>query len=72
MNVITIPKRTAQKDDLVIISKMEYENLLRIADTEGDELTVSQKKALIQSRKDLKMGKLLSYKDVARKLGFSN
>ncbi|MEK9185642.1 MAG: hypothetical protein AAB863_02590 [Patescibacteria group bacterium] len=72
MNVITIPKGIAQKDDLVIIPKMEYQYLLQAIEIEGEELTPTQKRALKTARKHFKQGKLLSYEEVGKRLGFAN
>lgn len=72
MTTATISKKISEKIDFITIPRIQYEGLLRRAKIEEIETTKSQKKALIQSRKDLKAGKLLSYEDVARKLGFTN
>lgn len=70
MTVLTIPKKMV-KEDLVIISRKEYETLLFRAPRIVDEIpmTVSEKRALAQARKNLKEGKTLSLNEFARKMG---
>ncbi len=70
MTVLTIPKKMT-KEDLVIIPRKEYEELLfrepRIA--EEVPMTASEKRSLAQAHKDLKAGKLLTLDEFARKMG---
>lgn len=72
MNILTIPKRIAQNDDLVIIPRMEYEFLLRKNNTDEIEMSPTLKNALKIAKRNLKLGKLMSYGEVGRKLGFKN
>ncbi len=72
MTPITIPKRIAQNDDLVIIPRMEYEFLLHRNDTDEAEMNPTLKNALKRAKRNLKLGKLMSYGEVGRKLGFKN
>jgi hypothetical protein len=68
MNVITIPKKLASSDDLVVISRKEYESLKARVVPEVP-MTASEKKALARARKAFKEGKTIPYEDVRRELG---
>ena len=71
MNTVTIPRKIAGgTDDLVVISRKEYENLLRArAQARGEiPMTPNVKRALLRSRKNMKSGKMLSIDDVKRRL----
>ena len=71
MNTVTIPRKIAGgTDDLVVISRKEYENLLRTRAQARGEVPMTQnvKRALLRSRKNMKSGKMLSIDDVKRRL----
>lgn len=85
MSVVTIPKKLAKlpKGELVVIPRREYEALLTIKNTKADSglttvaalrktvrMTAIQKKALQRSRRSFKKGKLLSFDEFSKKLGF--
>ena len=72
MATITIPKKLAQKCDLVVIPRKEYEALIELRKTREFIPTAAQKKALIRAEANLKLGKTLSYHELVRKLGFAN
>jgi hypothetical protein len=72
MTTITIPKKLAEKGDLVIVQRREYEDLLDFRKTKEFTPTSAQKKALARAEANLKQGRTLSYHEVARKLGFAN
>ena len=72
MTIVTIPKKLAQKDDLVVIPRKEYEFLLELKTVKEFAPTVIQKKALVRAEANLKKGKTLSYNELVRKLGFTN
>ncbi|OHA05165.1 MAG: hypothetical protein A2934_04375 [Candidatus Sungbacteria bacterium RIFCSPLOWO2_01_FULL_47_10] len=71
MNVITIPKKLVQKDDLVVIPKSEYESLLkkqpRIIPVA--KLSSSEKTAISQSEKELACGKYVTLGELEHELG---
>lgn len=73
MNTITIPRRMAAEDDLVIVSRKDYENLLYrcLKKTPAIELTPSQKRKLIQARKNMAHGNYLAINELERKLGIT-
>jgi len=50
MNTITIPKKIAEKDDLVVLPKREYQALLELKKAKEFTPTVSQKKLWLRSR----------------------
>ena len=75
MSTITIPKKVVGgTDDIVVISRIEYENLLRTrAQARGEiPMTSYVKRALLRSQKNAKAGKMLSMEDVKRKLASRN
>ena len=72
MATITIPKKLAQKGDLVVVPRKEYEALIELRKTREFTPTAAQKKALIRAEANLKQGKTLSYHELVRKLGFAN
>lgn len=72
MVTITIPKKLAGKDDLVVIQRREYEYLLEFKKIKEFAPTSAQKKALARAEANFKQGKTLSYHEVARKLGFAD
>ena len=73
MNTITIPRRMMARDDLVIVSRKEYEDLLRrcLRKTSEVELTPLQKRKLVQARKNMARGNYLTIDELERKLGFA-
>ncbi len=72
MSTITISKKLAQKDDLVVIPRKEYEALLGLKNVKEFSPSSAQKKALIKAEQNLRQGKTLSYNELVRKLGFAN
>lgn len=61
MNTITIPKKLAGKDDLVVLPRKEYEALLALKKMKEFTLTVAQKKALARAESNFHKGKTLSW-----------
>ena len=72
MTTITIPKQMAQKDDLVVLPRKEYEALVELKTIKEFSPTIVQKRALVRAELNLKKGKTLSYNELVRKLGFAN
>lgn len=74
MNVLTIPKNLIKNDDLVIIPRKEYQDFLefRLKKMKEVELTVRQKRAITQARKNLSKGKFLTIYDLKQKMGIKN
>lgn len=72
MNTITIPKKMAERDDLVIIPRKEYEALLELRKFKEFSPTTAQKKALARAERNFKKGKTFSYNELTKKLGFTN
>ena len=61
MPTVTIPKRLAQEDDLILVPRKEYEALVESKKIKEFTPTVAQKKALVQAERNLARGKTLSY-----------
>lgn len=72
MNTVTIPKKLAQKGDLVLVPRREYESLLKQRILKEFIPTAAQKRALKQAMKERRAGKTISYDELVRKLGFRN
>ena len=72
MNTITIPKKIASRDDLIVIPRKEYEALLEFKKFKEFSPTTSQKKALARAEQNFRKGKTLSYNELVKNLGFTN
>lgn len=72
MNTVTIPKKLASRDDLVVIPRKEYEALLELRKIREFVPTVAQRKALRDAESNLRKGKTLSYNELVKKLGFTS
>lgn len=72
MNTITIPRKLAEEDDLVIIPKKEYKSLIELKKSKEFMPTSAQKRALFRAENNLRHNKTLSYNALVRKLGFTN
>lgn len=72
MLTITIPQKLAEKDDLIVIPRKEYEALLVSRNFKEFLPTLVQKKALLRAESNFRKGKTLSYHALAKKLGFAN
>lgn len=72
MNTVTIPKKMASRDDLIVIPRREYEALLELKKFREFKPTASQKQALVRAEHNFQRGKTLSYYGLAKKLGFAN
>lgn len=71
MNTITVLKKLAKKDDLVVIPRKEYEFLKELKTIKEFSPTAIQRKALLLAEKNLKRSKTLSYNDLVHRLGFT-
>ena len=71
MDTITIPKKLANKDDLVVVPRREYQALLELKKFKEFKPTAAQKKALTGAENNLRKGKTLSYNELVKKLGFT-
>ena len=72
MDTITIPKKIASKDDLVVIPRKTYEALLSLKKCKEFFPTAIQKKALVKAEQNFRKGKTISYHDLVKKLGFTD
>ncbi len=72
MNTVTIPKQLSQKGDLVLISRQEYEALLkRQKIVPVGKLTPSEKLALERSRKEMAKGAFVTLEALEYELGIA-
>ena len=58
--MLKVPKELSREGDLVLISRKEYESLVRLKQTRQVRLTPAQKKALITAERNLQKGRTLS------------
>jgi len=72
MATITIPKELAKQDDLVVIPRKEYEALLELRKIREFMPSEAQKKALKRAESNFRLGKTLSYNELAKKLEFTS
>ena len=72
MNTVTIPRTLAQKDDLVVLPRKEYEALFGFKKYREVNMTRAQSAALRRAEKNMRLGKTLSYDELIRKLGFGS
>lgn len=72
MRVIRIPRSLVEKDDLIVIPRKEYENLLRLKNIREFRPTAKHIRTLRKAERNLKKGKTLTYDEVARALGFAD
>lgn len=72
MNTLTIPRKLAQKGDLILVPRKEYEALLGLKKFKEFSPTATQKKALLRAEKNFLRKKTLSYHELSAKLGFTS
>ena len=72
MSSLSVLKKLAKKDDLVVIPRKEYEALLQLQKVKEFVPTAAQKKALITAENNYRKGKAFSYNELVKKLGFGN
>lgn len=72
MRTITIPQKLANKDDLIVIPRKEYESLLELKKIKEFTPTLTQKRALARAESNLRGSKTLSYRELVKKLGSTN
>lgn len=72
MALITIPKKLANKDDLVVIPRKEYDFLLSIKKFREFIPTVSEKKALARARKNFFKGNITTLNKLKNELGIDS
>lgn len=72
MNTVAIPRKLASKDDLIVISRKEYEALLDFKKLKEFKPNIAQKRALALAESNFSKGKTLSYNELVKKLGFTN
>ena len=71
MNIITIPKKLAGRDDLIVIPKKEYKKLLLSKRIFEFSPTITDKKNLKRARENRVIGKFLTLNELKQKLGFT-
>ena len=67
--IATMPKKIAHKDDVVVISRIEYETLLKKSKmVPVMKLTPRERKTILKSEKELAAGKYLTLKELEHEL----
>lgn len=72
MATITIPRKITKGEELVVIPRKDYEELLGLKKIPEFQPTAAQKKALIRARKNRESGNFLTFNEIKKKLGFAN
>ncbi|MDP1689070.1 MAG: hypothetical protein Q8L47_02980 [bacterium] len=72
MNTVTIPRKIASNDDLIVLPRREYEELLSIKKYKEFTPTKAQKQALIRAENNFRKGKTFSYDELVKKLDFTH
>lgn len=72
MAILTIPKKLAGRDDLVVLPRREYEALLGLRKLKEFVPTAAQKRALAKAEQNFRQNKTLSYNELVHKLGFAS
>lgn len=72
MTTITIPRKITRGEELVVIPRKDYEELLELKKISEFQPTSSQRKALIRARKNRKNGNFLTFNELKKKLGFAS
>ncbi|MBI2122093.1 MAG: hypothetical protein HYT98_03140 [Candidatus Sungbacteria bacterium] len=74
MNVVTIPQKLAQKGDLVVVPRREYEALLRRQPKliPVIKLTPLEMRAIEKSEKELARGDYVTLDELEHELGSAN
>lgn len=68
--VITIPKELAEKGELVLIPRVDYEEFLRLKKIiPGFKPSASEKRAIKDARKELRKGQYLTIKQFQHAMG---
>ncbi len=68
MTTITIPRGLIKKDDLVIISRREYEKLFRFW-AGAVKMTAREKKVVERGLREIKQGKFFTSRELRHELG---
>ncbi len=71
MVTVTISKKLTKGEDLVVLSRKEYEKLLKTKTVEFQP-TSAEKKALTEARSNRKRGDFLTLNELRQKLGFAD
>lgn len=69
---ITIPRTITKGEELVVLTRREYEELLDFKKISEFEPTAVQMEALVRARKNKKSGNFLIFDELKQKLGFTN
>lgn len=69
---VTIPHKLTHGKELIVIPREEYEALIELKKIYEFQPTASQKKALVNARKNRKKGEVLSLSELKRRLGFTD
>lgn len=72
MTTVTIPKKLARQGDLVVIPRKEYEALLKLRKIREFIPSIAQRRALNRAENNFRLGRTLSYNELAKRLGFTS
>ena len=69
MTLITIPKKLAQKGELALVPRKEYEEFLKFKAIKTFRMTPAQKRALAKAHRDFAKGRYLTLEQLKREMG---
>jgi PHD/YefM family antitoxin component YafN of YafNO toxin-antitoxin module len=72
MTTLTIPKKVTRGDELVVMSRKEYERLISSRIIPEYEATPREKRELARARRDMAAGKFMTIDELKKKLGFTS
>ena len=66
MTLVTIPKKLAEKGDLALVPRKEYEEFLKFKKIREFTPTIAERKALAKARRDFQKGNFLTLEQLDR------
>lgn len=68
MIILTIPKKLAQKGELALVPRREYEEFLKFRAIKTFRMTPTQKRVLAKARRDFAKGRYLTLEQLKREM----
>lgn len=68
MDTITIPRKLAAKDDLVVVPRQEYEKLFRFW-ASAERITAREKGGIERGLREIKQGKFFTPRELRHEVG---
>ena len=69
MTIVTIPKKLTNKNDLVLIPRLEYEEFLRLQKIfRLAQISNSERRVIVRGRKEIQKGHHISWRELKHDL----